>query len=93
MDRVTLEQVIHLAENLSLADRMRLMVWLQATITPKESALKHLDRSGSERKTYATQSGEFSITRLRDELRKASPEWQQQVDNLIDHSTFSADTH
>lgn len=89
MGTITLEDIIIMARELNLADRMRLVIWLQATITPKESALENL----TERKTYATRSGEFSIERLREQLRDASPEWERQVDNLIERSTFSGDSH
>jgi hypothetical protein len=89
MTTITLEDMIIMAKELSVEDRMRLIIWLQATITPRESALDNLN----ERKPLATHSGEFSIDRLREQLRDASPEWKQQIDNLVDRSTFSGDTH
>lgn len=87
MATITLEDILIMAKELSIEDRMRLIVWLQATITPRSSALQTLERSSA-----ATKSGEFSIEHLREQLREASPEWQQQVDNLIERSTFSGDT-
>ncbi len=100
MGPVTLEQVVHLAEQLDAHDRAVLVQRLQATLLPEGSHRvtrdmllaehQHLRTAGafqgveSLRNKYAEPPLSVSEDDLRASIREFSTEWEQDLDDLCD---------